>query len=262
MSIFESTTPDVETPVTGQVETGAEETKVSPSIEEQGEVVETVPEQQEETQTEQPEQPQFDYAKNYNELRKDYTRKTQELAALKRQNAPQPPQQGQGMNTDQFWQAMQTDPIGTIANIANQMAQVQAQQYVAPIYEERQLTALGQNLENVAKDYPQLADPKAMHGLFSKVSEIAHEIGNPNLAQYPTKRILKLAAQELYGDSAAKVYQQAKKAGQEEALNNIRQKQGLSVNAGVKPKDTPKSIEDQIADSIVSAGRRPGIFGG
>jgi hypothetical protein len=204
--------------------------------------------------------------KAYNELRKDYTRKSQELANYRRQQPQQmqqnpAPQQGQGASNDAFWQDMSSDPLGTISKITQQNAMLIAQQYVAPIYEERAMSALGKNLESIGKDYPQIADPKAMQTLFNKVSEIAQEVGNPQLAQYPSPRILKLAAQELYGKNTAKVYQQAKKAGQEEALNNIRQKQGLSVNAGVKPQQANKTIEEQIADNIVSAGRKGGIFG-
>jgi hypothetical protein len=251
MSIFESSTTVEETsPVTGQEESTAEVTETeSPSTEEQGEI---------ETAAEEEQKPPFDYTKAYNELRRDYTRKTQELAQLRRQQPPvQAPAQGQGNDLEVFWAAMQQDPIGTIQKVA----QYQAQSMVAPLYEQNEQVKLGQNLESVAKEYPQLGDPNAMNSLFTKVSEIANEMGNPNLAHYPNKRLLKLAAQELYGDTTSRVYQQAKKAGQEEALNNIRQKQGLSVNAGVKPKETPKTLEDEYADSIVSAGRRNGVFG-
>jgi hypothetical protein len=272
MSLFESTIPEESPAEAGQVEQGTEGTQESSPVEGQEEAAQGAQTEQQEGQQEgqqqevqqevQQEQPQFDYVKAYAELRKDYTRKAQELANYRRQQPQQmqqnpAPTQGQGAGNDAFWAAMQGDPTGTIANIAQQYAA----QMVAPIYEQQAMNTLGKSLEAVGKDYPQIADPKAMQTLFSKVSEIAQEVGNPQLAQYPTQRILKLAAQELYGDRASAVYQQAKKAGQEETLNNIRQKQGLSVNAGVKPQQAQKTIEDQIADSIVSAGRRPGIFG-
>jgi hypothetical protein len=252
MSIFESSTTVEETsPVIGQEESTAEVTETeSPSTEEQGEI---------ETAAEEEQKPPFDYTKAYNELRRDYTRKTQELAQLRRQQPPvQAPAQGQGNDLEGFWAAMQQDPIGTIQKVA----QYQAQSMVAPLYEQQQQVKLAQNFEAVSKEYPQLADQNAMQSLFEKVKEIyMEETGSTNQAHYPSKRILKMAAAELYGDTTSRVYQQAKKAGQEEAMNNIRQKQGLSVNAGVKPKDTPKTFEEEYRESIINAGRKGGVFG-
>jgi hypothetical protein len=256
MSIFESTTTEITSPE-GQEEQVAD---VNESTSEASEQVEEQVEAQEEQHVEQQEQKPFDYMKAYNELRRDYTRKSQELAQLRKQQPAQnqAPVQGQGNDLEGFWAAMQQDPIGTIQKVA----QYQAQSMVAPLYEQQQQVKLAQNFEAVSKEYPQLADQNAMQSLFEKVKEIyMEETGSTNQAHYPSKRILKMAAAELYGDTTSRVYQQAKKAGQEEAMNNIRQKQGLSVNAGVKPKDTPKTFEEEYRESIINAGRKGGVFG-
>ncbi|MNL55107.1 hypothetical protein D3C87_1784870 [compost metagenome] len=92
-----------------------------------------------------------------------------------------------------------------------------------------------------------------------RVSEIAEGFGNPGLAANPPKRILDMAARELYGDSKAKVYQQAKQKGRQEAEAARSKKAGLSAPTGSKkaPAVTP---EQQIVNDILGAGGG-GIFG-
>lgn len=216
-------------------------------------------EAKEETPSEEPEKGNFDYVKAYNELRKDHTRKSQELADFKRQATPPAQAAGQGEPNvnDTFWQIFQQDPMGTIDYLVNQGVE----QKTAPIFEQRQTETTVKNLEHLATEYKEVATQEGLTNLFAKVGEIADELGNPKLKDNPTKRVLDMAAREAFGDSKAKLYEKAKAKGKEEMMNSIRTKQGLTATSGTKPKSEPMSIEDQIADSIVGAGRKGGIFG-
>lgn len=286
MSIFEPATTIDESPVTGQeeamtaeqdneaqeytetegteVETGAEETT---QYQEEGSPSDEETEQGEETE-------QFDFATAYKELRKDYTRKAQELAELKRQGQPPMQQQGQGQGpdieqlTNQFWDEFQRDPVNTLYRFADSVAdqrlqgyRQQVEQMIVPIYEGQAANAYAKNMNEVAKVYPDLHTNDGFHKFNEKLSEIAQELGNPNMVHNPPKRVLDMAAREVFGESTARLYQKAKAQGKEEALNNIRTKQGLAPATGAKQKEQPISIEDQIANSIVGAGRKGGIFG-
>lgn len=283
MSIFEpSTTPDESPETTGQEEAGAEATQGTEQQEQETEQAESATdtaqkEEQSPSQEEQGEEsegPELDYQKAYQELRREFTRKSQELAELKRQTQPpaQQPGQGQQINqealTSQFWEDFQRDPVNTLFRFADVVAdqrvkqyQKQVEQLITPIYETQATQTFAKNMDGLAKAYPDLRTQEGYAKFSQRVNEIAQEVGNPNLVYNPPKRVLDMAAREIFGDSGTRLYQKAKAQGKEEAMNTIRTKQGLNAPAGAKPKEQPKSIEEQIADSIVNAGRRGGIFG-
>lgn len=274
MSMFDtSTTPD-ESPVqAGQEGAGAEEQQISEGPDNQQQAA---PESQDDAKTtpsektEQGDEAEEEYIplSNYNELRGAFTRKAQEAAELRRQ-LQQYQQQAPGQNsgqantvntedlTTQFWDTFSKNPIGVIQQLVNMGVEAKT----APIFEQQFKAELNQNIGMLAKEYDQLNTPDGMIALAGKVQEIAEELGNPSLAQRPTQRILKMAAQEAFGDSKTKLYQTAKAKGKQEALETIKTKQGITETTGKKAQEQPKSIEEQIADSIVSAGRRGGVFG-
>ena len=284
MSIFEPATIQTESPEMGQDEVATaeaqemqdtaqepiEETQVEAGADEAQEV-----EEQPSDDTEQGNESQLNYEVAYRELRRDYTRKAQELAELKRGQVQSPAQQvaGQGQPdmsalTDQFWEEFQRDPVNVLFRFADSVAdqrlqnyQQQVEQMVAPIYESQAAQAYAKNMESIAKIHPELRTPEGYQQFNEKVHEIVNEVGNPNLIYNTPKRILDMAAKELFGDTGARLYQKAKAQGKEEALNAIRTKQGLSTQTGTKPKEQPVSLEDQVANSIVGAGRKGGIFG-
>ncbi len=279
MSIFEpSTTPDESPDITGQEEQGAEagqemQEQAQETSQEESGADAAAEEEQAPSQEEQGEEPEFDYVNGYNELRREFTRKSQELAQMKRQQQP-PQQQGQGQQVNQealnnqFWQEFQNDPVNALFRVVDAMAGQKVRQYqdevaqlIMPIYENQASQTFAKNMGGLAKTYSELRTQEGYAQFSQKVNEIAQEMGNPNLVHNPPKRILDMAARELFGDSGSKMYQKAKAQGREEAINTIRAKQGLSAPAGAKPKEQPKSIEDQVAESIVGAGRRGGIFG-
>ena len=196
-----------------------------------------------------------DMAKAYRNLEKQFTKNR-----MQQKPEPQAQQQtGQLEDPNEvFWNAFQNDPLGTIQYLAGHVVQ----QQTAPIIEQRQTERVLQDLDKLSQEYQQVATPDGLQQWKQKMIEIAEEdFGNPSLADNPSPRLMKLAAQELWGDSKAALYQKAKQKGREEAEQARRAKQGLSAPSGAKPKETPKSAEEQIADSIVNAGRRGGIFG-
>lgn len=274
MSMFDtSTTPD-ESPVqAGQEGAGAEEQQISEGTDNQQQADPESKDNSETTpsgETEQGEEVEEEYIplSTYNELRGAFTRKAQEAAELRRQ-LQQYQQQAPGQNsgqantvntedlTTQFWDTFSKNPIGVIQQLVNMGVEAKT----APIFEQQFKAELNQKIGKLAKEYDQLNTTDGMIALAGKVQEIAEELGNPSLAQRPTQRILKMAAQEAFGDSKTKLYQTAKAKGKQEALETIKTKQGITETTGKKAQEQPKSIEEQIADSIVSAGRRGGVFG-
>lgn len=286
MGIFDepSTTPAESPAMTGQEEVGAEEQQEmqEEDVQETGqpESEQDAAQDAEDAPSEESEQgeekPPFDYEKAYQELRKDYTRKAQKLADYERQQSPaQQPGQGQQtqVSREQVRQELEAqfevDPVGTMLKVANAIADHRMGEYrqevegmVNPLYEREVHAEYNSNMEKLAGTYAELKSDEGYEVFLAALQNVAHEIGDPQkLLARPSVRLLKMAAQEAFGDKGDKLYQKAKAKGKEEALNTIRTKQGLAAPAGAKPKEQPKSIEDQIADSIVGAGRRNGIFG-
>lgn len=260
-----STIPDESPEMTGQEEVGTEEQETQLDGQEYEESDQDAAEYEEETpseeeQGEEEEQPEFDFATAYSELRKDYTRKTQELSELKKQQQYQPPAQEQAGAEDlnaRFIEEFNQDPVGTLLRWNGAITE----QNLAPVREQQMAQDYSRNVETLAKNYPELQTEEGYKQFTGTLVEIAQELGNPNLVQNPPARILKMAANEAFGQSKARLYEKAKAKGKEEAMQTIRTKKGLGAPVGAKPKEVPKTAEEQIADSIVSAGRKGGIFG-
>lgn len=267
MSIFDQATSQ-EVPIeqedivteegTAEVDVDVEED--SPEGEQPEEIDETEEDEDQESDDEEEEEQPVDYAKLYKDLQRDYTKKAQELAQIKKGDIGK--QDEQVTETvdpqDKFWDMFQQDPMGTL----DAYYQYRSQQDLAPILQERQTAALHSNVAAVAKEYPEVATQEGIKILFDTVSQIAtEEYARPELINNPTQRLLRMAAAEAFGAKTAKIYAEAKQKGKQEALDSIKQKQGLSAQTGKKQQDQPKSLEDQLADSIVNAGRKGGIFG-
>jgi len=126
---------------------------------------------------------------------------------------------------------------------------------------EKNLNHIQSTLKKMETDYPDLATMEGREMIQAKVMEIAQELGTPQIVGRPSERILKLAASEIWGDNKATIYQKAKEKGKAEALETIKNKQGVTTVVSKKPAEITKTAEDLISDSIVSAGRRGGIFG-
>lgn len=185
-----------------------------------------------------------DLMKAYTELQKSFT-----------QSRQQKPEQ---VDNEQLLDAYDRDPLSTI----NYLVQQGIQQALSPIHQERQVESLTKNFDPIAKEYKQLHSDEGVNQLFSKISELAVEFGNPELVKNPTQRIMKMAASELWGgETKAKVYNSALEQGRQEAIDSRRQKQGLAVTTTKKPNEAPKTEADVIMDNIMAANSRSGLFG-
>lgn len=200
-------------------------------------------------------------AHSYRELRKSYTQSRQQLSQSPQGQQQPPAQSGQGQDDHNavFWANFRDNPLGTMQYLIQQASGQIVQQHVSPLVEREQSKELSLNIEAVAKEYRQINTPDGMKSLMERVADIAEDFGNPGLAANPSKRILDMAARELYGDSKAKVYQQAKAKGRQEAEATRSKKAGLSAPTGSK-KAPPVTPEQQIINDIFGAGGG-GIFG-
>lgn len=229
--------------------TEQEEGTVSPSAAEQGE--ETEDTEEAEGAAADNEQAAFDYQKAYRELQRDYTKKAQELAALKKgANKPEPEE------AEQFWEEMQRDPEGTIARVAL----AKAQEMVAPIWQAEAEKSYGTNLQAVAREYPAVQTEEGYAKFAATIKEMATAWGAPHLLYNPPPELLEAAAKKTFGPGPGRLYRQGKEKGRQETLESLRSKQGLAAST-TKPKTEPKTPEEAYADSIMASGRRRGIFG-
>lgn len=267
MSIFEPSTP-VETSPEGQEVETAEEQSFEEEIEQEQEIHEEDYESADEESDEE-EAPlenegqeqliagkfksQDDLVKAYKNLEREF-HKSRQQPSQPQQPIQQQPQQD---INELFWTQFQQDPFGTM----NQFVNAMVEQRTAGLYEQQQTQTVSQHFQSLSNEFPQLATEQGMSEFANKIFEVAEELGNPNLAANPSPRIMKLAAMEAFGDSKASLYKKAKQQGRMEAENARRAKQGLSAPKQTKPKQVEKSPEELIADSIVSAGSRRGLFG-
>lgn len=242
-----SETTEEEAAETGEG-TEQEEGAVPPSDAEQGEESEETEEAAGES-----EQAAFDYQKAYRELQRDYTKKAQELAALKK-SANNPPPEPEAV--EQFWEEMQRDPRGAIERVA----MAKAQEMVAPFWQAEAEKNYGVNLQAVAKEYPAVQTEEGYAKFAAAVKEMAAAWGAPHLLYNPPPELLDAAAKKTFGPGPGRLYQQGREKGRQEALDNLRSKQGLAANT-IKPKKEQKTPEEAYAESIMAAGRRRGIFG-
>lgn len=237
------------------IEEQSEETAVDTESEESYEETEEhteLTEEAEDSQQEQSEELLLGKFKSTDDLMKAYT----ELQKTFTQSRQQPKQQP--VDNEQLLDAYDRDPLSTI----NYLVQQGIQQALSPIHQERQMESLTKNFDVVAKDYKQLHSDDGVGQLFEKIQEIAQDMGNPELVKNPSQRVVRMAAQELWGgETKAKVYQSAHEQGRQEAESMRKQKQGLAVTATKKPNEAPKSEADHIIDGMMAASGKRGLFG-
>jgi len=182
----------------------------------------------------------------------------------KQQPAPTTPQQpaqpamSEQELTDIFFTNFEKNPLATMQYLIDQVVGAKTAVYDAR-EQEHQLAA---NMDPIVQDYVQVRSEQGMTQLFERVADIARELGNPRLAQNPTQRVLRMAAQELWPTRTADVYKAAVAEGREAAAADRRAKSSAQINTTTKRQAAPpqKSEADQIADSIVDAGRGRGLF--
>lgn len=269
MDLFENSTTAETSPIEGQEVETAEEMETQEGLEYEGEGQEILEEEsdQEEFESdeeESPEQGQEELIagkfKSQDDLIKAYKNLEREFHKSRQQ--PQQPQRQLNNDIDPteiFLQQLQQDPFGTI----NFLVEEAVKERTAPIYEQQAESRLAQDIHSLGNEYNQVYTEEGLASLFSKVEEIVSEDfgGNENLLKNPSKRILKLAAQEVFGDSKAQLYKMAKEKGKKEAETIRKTKQGLGSPKNTKPKQTEKTAEEQLADLIVGAGYGGGLFG-
>lgn len=269
MSIFEETSTSSEevTPEVGQGE------EMEPEVEfEEGQEFGTADDDQVEEesssemeQEEYEEEDNFDYKTAYKSLLPEYTRSRQELSQLR--NGQQPPQDGQGeydqeeMN-NRFLEDLQRDPLGTMLNLIDARAVQQVNEAISPMQQRDFANSYNANMQDIAREFPQVRNPEQYDQFTANLKTIAQDFGNPDILRNPPKRILKMAAQETFGDNKVDVYNKAKAKGKIEAMNNLKAKQGLSGPVGAKPQETKKTDADLYREAIRNAGGRGGLFGG
>ena len=188
-----------------------------------------------------------DLVKGYKNLEKAFHQSRQPQQQNNSQQ--QQPVKSQQEVSDAIFQAMTEDPASVI--------QYFVQQALAPIQQEKADMQLQNNLQELSKDYSEISDEKGLADMFIKAKEIAFELGNPNLSE--SKRILKMACQELYPKSTSKLVKQVKNETQEEILENMKTKQNVNTNNNMKQSkqnNGSKTPEELIIEGIFNAGRK------
>ena len=188
-----------------------------------------------------------DLVKGYKNLEKAFHQSRQPQQQNNSQQ--QQPVKSQQEVSDAIFQAMTEDPASVI--------QYFVQQALAPIQQEKADMQLQNNLQELSKDYSEISDEKGLTDMFIKAKEIAFELGNPNLSE--SKRILKMACQELYPKSTSKLVKQVKNETQKEILENMKTKQNVNTNNNMKQSkqnNGSKTPEELIIEGIFNAGRK------
>lgn len=196
-------------------------------------------------------------AKSYLELQKKFTQTSQQAKQPNHQGSEQ--QAGDADMEEVFWNQFQQNPLSTMRYLMDNVIAARME----PITAKEQATELGRMMDPIAKEFKQVRTEEGMNQLFAKIGEIAVEMGNPQLANNPSPRILRLAAQELYGDGKAALINSAQEAGREAAEALRRNKQNVNINTNSKkaPQAAPKSAADTIKEGILSSGNSGSIFG-
>lgn len=285
MSIFDTSTSIEESPEIGQEEAMPEEQQNLEGADNQSEAD---PEAGQEAETDsspepgQEEQPEEEMvsASTHKELRAAFTRKAQEAAELRRQleargNQAQPPVPGQGQTREpqtmaEFQQQegikiAQMREEGYHEAIIDLMVKADTAEFkinmmergLAYKEEREENNRINSGIDALIPRYPEIATEEGFALFSDKIRELQNDMGTRKLSD----RILKMAAAEVWPESKTQLYQTAKAKGKQEALDNIRAKQGVTTTTTKKPNEQPKSLEDQIADNIMNAGRSGGIFG-
>lgn len=253
MGIFDNPTPSEET--SPDLDGQEEVTETGEELEAEEEIASEESEEETSPDEGQEEKPvkEVDWQARYAELRRDHTRKSMELATLKKE-APEgyaPP------DWEQINEEYLTDLNENAAKTNFNMTQAQIQQALAPFYEAQAAQEYAKTLRALGDEYPDIKEDEGFKAFGEKVIELSTSLGvNPNAPE-----IAELAAYKVFGSSKQKLYEKAKAKGKQEALEAIQNKQGLSGPVGKKPQEQPKTAADQIRESILNAGRRNGIFG-
>ncbi|GIO13541.1 hypothetical protein J19TS2_30960 [Cohnella xylanilytica] len=200
-----------------------------------------------------------DLVRAYKELERKFHGHRQSGGQQQQPAQPPAPKGGQQDPNQAFWAAFRDNPMGTI----QALVQHAATQQVAPLIEERQTETLGRHLDGLAKEYRQLTTDEGLQQFTAAIRDVAAELGNPDLARNPTPRMLRMAAQEAFGDSKARAYQRGKEAGRQESEQTRASKQGLGAKGGARPsKGVDPTPEQSIKEGILAAGKGGGgIFG-
>lgn len=161
---------------------------------------------------------------------------------------------GQADPNEAFWAQFRDNPLQAIMSVAAFAAGNQ----IAPLQEQQRASAVAANIKEIAKEYRQAGTQEGLPILMGKVREIAEDLGNPSLAENPTPRVLRMAAQEAWGDTKAQVYKKGKDAARAEAERNRQNKQGLGARSGARQQPSDKTPEQSIKEGILAAGKAGG----
>lgn len=208
---------------------------------------------------------QGDLVKAYQNLERAYTQQRQGGGQQPSQDAPsasqQPGQNQRAELTNIFWERFKSDPLAAMEAVVSHMVDNRT----APIFEKDRTNALSSNLQTIAKEYRQAGTEEGLRQLLGKVQEIAEDVGNPDLIRNPSERVLRMAAREAFGDTAAKAFAKGKEAGRTESERTRASKANAAVRAGGKggkQTEEPKTPEQTMKEAILAAGQGGGgIFG-
>lgn len=165
---------------------------------------------------------------------------------------------GQPDPNQAFWDQFKDNPLQAIMSVAAFAAGNQ----IAPYEEKQRAATVAANIKEIAKEYRQAGTQEGLPILMDKVREIAEDMGNPSLADYPSPRVLRMAAQEAWGDTKAQAFKKGKDAARAELERNRQNKQGLGAKSGARQQKGDKTPEQSMKDAILAAGRGGGgIFG-
>lgn len=200
-----------------------------------------------------------DWKKRYSDLRREMSKQLQ----AKQPQPPQPKDASAAPATDQvdpdFIAEWNKDPKGTIQRMAAEMARQQSRQLVEPLLRAEAEKSYATNMQTLAADYPDVNTETGYAPFSTTLQTIAREWGAEHLLYNPPLELMEAAAKRAFGGKG-KTYLAAKEAGKRETMEQIRAKQGLAVTT-TKAKIPPKTAEDELADTIVNAGKRKGFFG-
>lgn len=145
--------------------------------------------------------------------------------------------------------------------LIEQMIEAKVAERTADIRQKQEQDVLESKLSAVAREFPALRESQNVNKLAQKAFEIARDLGNPQLAKNPSPRLLKMAAQELFGDTKARVYEKGRADGASKANGSAIKDSLNPVSTGAAlGKEPQKGPEDLLAEMIVNAGKGSGIF--
>lgn len=202
----------------------------------------------------------------YDNLRRDYTKKAMELADIKKgrvklpqqteaQPAPQAQQVVQGAYTPPNTPVVQPHPYANVGEYLDSRVDAIVEESLEPIRQQQRTLEIQSTIKGLADKYDDFDD--VAEGFLSVIEETPELFDVPNGLE-----IAYLAARNTYLEQNA----QAIAIADMEARNEvIAQKQGLANVAGLaKPTQPAMSPEDQEAEDIkksIMGGPKSSIFG-